>query len=77
LAVLLQSTNTNLCSKGLSTYDQKVARRDQRHQSIEKDKITVNKKTKKQTNKEKRNSLILNTENYKTERTTTKYLKWN
>jgi hypothetical protein len=49
LAVLFQSTSTNLGSKGLSTYDQKVARRDQRHQSIEKDKITVNKKkTKKQ-----------------------------
>jgi hypothetical protein len=47
LAVLFQSTSTNLGSKGLSTYDQKVARRDQRHQSIEKDKITVNKKKQK------------------------------
>ena len=48
---------------------------DQRHQLIEKDKITVNEK--KKTNKEKRNSLILNTENYKTTRTTSKILKWN
>jgi len=46
---------------------------DQRHQLIEKDKITVNEKK----NKEKRNSLILNTENYKTTRTTSKNLKWN
>jgi hypothetical protein len=50
MAVLFLSTSTNVCSKGISTYDQKVARRDQRHQSIEKDKSTVSKKKNKQGN---------------------------
>lgn len=59
----------NIWSEGGTTWSKApINRKRQNH---------CKQKQKKQTNKEKRNSLILNTENYKTERTTTKYLKWN